>query len=828
MPGFLRRFSFDQLSFWIGFLTGILFIWFFGKVRPLLNQLWAAFQSFTAQTRHSLSAGTESRYLADVLQLAQHAHLAATLFSLDEVLIEPRILAPPNWPSSGGENQPAEAASKILPYLPDWPELGTNFGAPTLTLTQALEGGANLILLGHPGAGKTVALAGLASQIARRAPQVSAFSDFIPVFVHVAELDPEKQTECSPFEILTAAVLKQVSSLTAPRLPALLEQAAHDGRILLLLDGVDELPPREVDASAKYVRGLLKTFSKIRVLVAASPEYYGGFTRLGFLPVAMAAWSHAQKEWFIRNWSDLWEKFVPRENQANAKPVDPLLLTGWLLQENTSGSPLEFTLHTWAAFAGDALGPKPADAFEAFLRRATVNIPGALEGLGELALDAVESMHPMIRLQSNREESPTSQEQQEDQSAQAPPEPASTERKQAAVARMVPEIVDQGILTERAGGRITFKHPSLLGYLAARSLGAPGDVARIVKQADWAGKSSTLQFLASNVDASQLVNYFLSQEADPLQRKPLAVGRWLRDAPKESSWRPQAMRYLASLVQREDLSVSLRARALIALANSGESGVITLFRKLAASEKADIRLIGVLGLGMCSDAKTVVELQALLEDPHPLIRQAACLSLVSVGTIPALEAVAGALLQGEEDVRRAAAEALANHPEEGHPVLVDGSTVEDLLVRRAVVFGLAKIREPWAIQILEKMQIEDGQWVVRNAATQALEEIARPDPRLPRPRPSLSETPWLIAFAGEKGIGISPGKPAEGLLIKALAEGTDEQRIAALDRLGLLASKEAIPGIYQVLANGHGDLREAAFNSLWHMAAAGVDLPPVS
>ena len=70
MPGFLRRFSFDQLSFWIGFLTGILFIWFFGKVRPLLNQLWAAFQSFTAQTRHSLSAGTESRYLADVLQLA--------------------------------------------------------------------------------------------------------------------------------------------------------------------------------------------------------------------------------------------------------------------------------------------------------------------------------------------------------------------------------------------------------------------------------------------------------------------------------------------------------------------------------------------------------------------------------------------------------------------------------------------------------------------------------------------------------------------------------------------------------------------------------------
>lgn len=828
MPGFLRRFSFDQLSFWIGFLTGILFIWFFGKVRPLLVQLWGAFQGFTAQTRQSLSAGTESRYLADVLQLAQHAHLAATLFSLDEILIEPRILAPPNWLASGGENQPAEAASKVLPYLPDWPELGTNFGAPTLTLTQALEGGANLMLLGHPGTGKTVALAGLASQIARRAPQASAFSDFVPVFLHVADLDLEKQIDAGPLDVLTEATLKHVSSLTAPRLPALLEQAANEGRMLLLLDGMDELPPKEVDASAKYVRALLRAFPKIRVLVAASPEYYDGFTRLGFIPVAMAAWSHGQKEWFIRNWSDLWEQFVPGENQTETKGVDPLLLTGWLLQENTLNSPIEFTLHTWAAFAGDTLGPKPVDAFEAFLRRATVNIPRALEGLEELALDAVESLQPIIHLDSHHEESPTSPEQQADQSAEAPAAPAPADRRQAAVARMVPDLLDQDILIQRAGGRITFKHPALLGYLAARSLGAPGDVARIAKQPDWAGKSSTLQFLASKEDASQLVNYFLNQESGPLHRKPLAVGRWLRDAPKESSWRPQAMRHLAGLVQREDLSVSLRTRALIALANSGESGVITLFRKLAAAEKADIRLIGVLGLGICSDGKTVVELQALLEDPHPLIRQAACLSLVSVGTIPALEAVAGALLQGEEDVRRAAAEALANHPEEGHPVLVDGSTVEDLLVRRAVVFGLAKVREPWAIQILEKMQIEDGQWVVRNAATQALEEIARPDARLPRPRPSLSETPWLIAFAGEKGIGISPGKPAEGLLIKALAEGTDEQRIAALDRLGLLASQEAIPGIYQMLADGHGDLREAAFNAIWHMAAAGVDLPPVS
>jgi HEAT repeat protein len=827
MPGFLRGFSFDQLSFWIGFLTGILFIWFFGKIRPLLAQLWQASRNFTAQTRQTLTAGTENRYLADVLQLAQRAHLAATLFSLDEVLIEPRILAPPHWTSSETDGQPAEAASKVLPYLPDWPELGTNFGAPTLTLIQALQGGANLILLGNPGTGKTVALAQLASQIARRAPQASEFSDFIPIFLHIADLDLENQKESSPFDILTAAVLKHVSSLTAPRLPELLAQAGRGGRLILLLDGVDELPLGEVNASAQYVRALRKAFPKIRIVVAASPEYYDGFTRIGFIPVAMAAWSRQQREWFIRNWSDLWEQFVHSEDQPENKPVDPLLLTGWLLQENTLNSPIEFALHTWAAFAGDTLGPTSTHAFEAFLRRTTVNISGAFEDLEELALKAVESMRPVIHLEPVHE-SPTDPERAVDQSEGESPEPASKDREKTSTTRRIPEFVDQDILIERGDNRVTFKHPLLLGYLAARPLTTSRDASSIAKQPDWIGKSSTLQFLASAKDASQLANFFLNQEADPLHRNALAVGRWLREAPKDSPWRPQAMRSLASILQKTDLSISLRARALIALANSGETGVITLFRKLGTSGNSDVRLLGVLGLGMCSDAQTVNELQMLLQDPDPLIRQAACLSLVSIGTIPALEAVAAALLQGEEDVRRAAAEALANHPEEGHPVLIEGSTVEDLLVRRAVVFGLAKVREPWAIKILEKMQVEDGQWVVRNAAAQALEELARPDPRIPRPRPSLSETPWLIAFAGEQGIGISPGKPAENLLIKALAEGTDEQRIAALDRLGLLASKEAIPGIYQILANGQGDLREAAFNSIWHMAAAGVDLPPIT
>jgi hypothetical protein len=61
-----------------------------------------------------------------------------------------------------------------------------------------------------------------------------------------------------------------------------------------------------------------------------------------------------------------------------------------------------------------------------------------------------------------------------------------------------------------------------------------------------------------------------------------------------------------------------------------------------------------------------------------------------------LEQVATALLHGDDDLRRASAEAFANHPEEGYPLLRDGVTLDDLLVRRATVFGLFRIGDTLA------------------------------------------------------------------------------------------------------------------------------------
>jgi len=87
-------------------------------------------------------------------------------------------------------------------------------------------------------------------------------------------------------------------------------------------------------------------------------------------------------------------------------------------------------------------------------------------------------------------------------------------------------------------------------------------------------------------------------------------------------------------------------------------------------------------------------------------------------------------------------------------------------------------------------------------------------------------TPWLIQFAGERGMGVAPGKPAYELLYQALREGKENQRMAALHYLTIKVNEDALLPLYQSYFTTKGELKEAALNALWHTAAAGVYLPP--
>jgi HEAT repeat protein len=265
---------------------------------------------------------------------------------------------------------------------------------------------------------------------------------------------------------------------------------------------------------------------------------------------------------------------------------------------------------------------------------------------------------------------------------------------------------------------------------------------------------------------------------------------------------------------------------MAAFVTSGDPGATTLFRQLLGSRSFELLPLAALGSGAMRDAKAVDMLEEIMQAPVGAVRRATCLALVAIGTEKALEAVARALLQGDEELRRAAAEALSNDPSEGHAMLKEGATLaDDIMVRRAVVHGLARIKQPWSIEVLQKMQVDDDQWAVRNLATQYLEQMTHVDPRVPHRLKTPSEAPWLIEFAGKQGMGVPRGGPATDVLLSAFKVGDTEQRLAALPYLKRVANDGIIGALYNGIYGEDPEVREASFYALEEIAANGTKIP---
>jgi HEAT repeat protein len=834
MSNFLR--NFDRLSFWLGFIGGALFWLLIGRLWPMARSLLARLKVQQQASRQQRSMGDEIRLSNDAMRRAQGWHLAAPLFSLDEIALPPRFLAPA-VPPMAYEPPPSEDITDwAVPYMLDWPELGSYYGAPWLSLAEALRGGTNLVITGQPGTGKTVALAYLVAQISHQDPEAAHLAEFAPILIHAADLSLPQEKPEAPLNCLRIAISRYVTSIPAKRLPTVLHNLCKQGRILLLVDGLDEFPLPQIDPILNYLQTLLKDYPGVRLVITSAPEHLGKALSYGYQPLPIALWNQGQRALFLSRWSDLWNRFIVDAKASATKSLapDPMLLVGWLLNNTTNLNPLELTLKTWAAFAGDSLGPSALSSIEAYLRRMMIGQPGRNRpALEQMASQLVLGTQPLVEQRSAENwlggsdlaavESTTTAPESADPSGASP---AAAAGKPVRARGALSDLVDCGLIVLHPGERVRLVHPTFTGYLAAMALAQVQGGTQLTPQPVWTGKLTTLNYLAI-IEGQPVWIYELlkGEDADPTLRGLLNAGRWLRIAPDGQPWTSAMMRQLSGAIQKENLTLGLKARLLSALLVSNNPSLAVLLRMLLEIPQPELRQLATLGLGFVRDAKATVDLSRLVKDTNPGVSRAAILALTAIGDRNSLEAVASALLQSDESLQRAAAEALANHIEEGHPTLEDASSVQDPRVRRAAVFGLGRTRQAWAIKILEKLRAEDAQWVVQDAANQVLAISEQVNPRLPRSLPALPQTAWLIAFAAERGMGVAPGKPAYEMLYRALREGSEDQKMAALYFLAYNPEESSILPLYQTYYSSAGEIRSASFEALIGVASTGIDLP---
>ena len=833
------RIAIDPFSFIVGFVIGSAFWWLATRARPLWAEMRANIKENreAAQTRKSSTVEENHRRLT--LRRAQGMHIAAQLFALDEIIQEPLLIAPPQRVEPGAQPKFEDVISQTLPYLPSWPEIAAAYHAPTLTLSQALSGNTNIVIIGQPGVGKTVSLAYLASLAANRSEKLETLQDAVPFLVHVADL---KLPIVDPKDALTPLI--EAASEYAPifdlnRLPAFFQNTFKNGNALLLVDGYDEITPEYQQIISEYFKIIMQNYPKTRIVTTGAPEYLGGLVGLGFAPLTLITWSVGQNEKFIEQWGQIWSQTVALEAWSQTRPeqVDPILLNVWLSADNANLSPLELTLKAWGAYAGDSLGPHVLEAIATHIRRiAPQNTP--LAALETLAMQVALSAQPIFDPRKAREwvksfevveETVESTTEQPDEEKKEDTKPKKEKKAEKVVAKPTMSLLEKmaasGLLVNYPNQKMRFMHPVFAGYLAGHALTHYNTEETLLNQPDWSGKYLAMRYYAAHGDASKLVQSMMEFSRMPMHRPLFAMARWLRDAPRNAPWRGKLFGTLAALLQTEGIPLSLRGQAMAAFVVSNDPNAAALFRQFETTLSFELVQLAVLGSGAIRDTKAIEVVERAMEAPSLSVRRAACMALVAIGTNEALESVAHTLLNGDEDIRRAAGEALANDPNEGHAMLKDGITISDILLRRAVVYGLGRVNEPWAIEALQKIQIDDDQWVVRNSATEVLEAKANVGLRAPRKLKAPAESPWLIEFASKQGMGISPGTPATDILLLALKSDDPDTRLAALPYLKFTPNEGVITQIYSAMYKDDPELREAAYNTLWEIGTTGAKLP---
>lgn len=781
----LLGFRFDWPEFLLGIALGWLIAFVIRVNLSRLSKNPAEIKDRVLTYIDRQTGDVAERYIHELIARAQRMHLAGGLVPLNELVIQPTILLPPRPTVPGGTEAGRDEKQTLVPNLPDWTILSEIYRTEALPIDDAMGGAGGLLLTGRFGSGKTTALAYLATKYARRYITASSGGGPLPLLLHASDLG-EISPKRDPGEPLFDAVKSSAPAILAPRLPPFVREHLQAGQAILLLDGLDEVGYDRIAEVATWLKKAQGAYRGMRVVAAGPVRGYDGLVDAGLSPVPMAPWLEADRQAFMAKWSAFWQRHVlERDTGTEMDDLEMTLISGWFGGSDHGLNPLEFTLRAWAGFAEDAQSPAAIDCLEAHIRRIVAEEERAL--IERQALQWLESGKISPIESENDHRNPV-------------------------------EIVARTV--SRPHGPTTLNHPALLCYLGARAWLEDGPPeARLFHE--WPPMQTALRYLAAMGDAGRFVDRFLSEGSDPLAVRLLTCARWLQDAPPKAKWRSAVFRRLSEIVQDDSRAYGLRLRAISAFVRANDPSAGVLFRQMLGWESSESRALAALALGGLRDSRGVRPLQALVtEDDDPRVRQAACMSLAAIGSPEAIEVLEGALTRASGEIRLMAAEGLAISPEEGHRILRQAIRSGDPWTRRAAAFGLSRVPEAWAKTLLMEIQLEESDWLVRNAIAEALERGQKRPTMIPRPITEPAEHPWLVEFAEREGLGIAPGQLALEALQRAAGGGSLDEHIAAIEAMGWTGAERFELQLALTAESPQPRLRDAAFEALWRLRAA--------
>lgn len=875
--------GFDFENFGIGLLTGWATAYGIYRARHLIRGAVESVTQQATSAQNYATQTADRRYINDLVRLIEVNHLAGRFLNLTDILVEPRFVPAPSLVAPADDDVIhnifdlvpiiPDHPYMLAPYnvetfsIDELSKGGralavlgrsgsgrttallaialralgqVQFEAPTDKVQQRLDAEEaaldekqravrvkDRIVLEQRAREQLVKEQGGAFDVASEGGAgLSLFNRMMPVYVHLADINPrdsEFGAEVDPTEPLMRAVQQKLGRVAASTMPQNLYKRLNRGQALLLIDGYDDLPENERSRQLAWLEALMSTYHENFFIVAGPAVGYGALTaRLGLTPLFLRPWSDRDMGTVVEKWAEGWGNIPGKRRAKSAKPDASVLQRVKI--NNRAFSPLDLTLKIWANFADDVEAPGHIGWIHSFLKKhlpSDQSLDAVLPQLAQVGVLQLEEGFITEAQLTSRITGQPAQAQDSANDAEVDKKGKSSKKgelEQNAQAKLISLLHRSGLLTRFPNGRYRFRHAFLADYFASLTFknAASEYVAGKSMQPAW---SSALGYAALHSSIDEAVRVRLNAPSDILHSSVLDIANWMPYTAPDVAWRVTWLKYVAGLLLSPTQYPLIRERAAAVLAATRDKNILPIFRQAAKSSSAELRCLACLGMGACEEADAVNDLVALLKDENPGVGVAAALGLSALRTDEALTAVIEAFTEGSEHMRQAIAETLADMPDEGYSVLYDAIQDQEMLLRRAAVFGLKRVKSTWALIAIYRAFLEDQQWYVRSAAQLAFQELQHGSDRAPKSYPPVEAISWLTEWAAKRGENVPPGETANMMLLKALQEGDSEIRVYAASDLGQLGIASTTRSLYAALRDKKAEVREAA-----HRALADLEL----
>ncbi len=227
---------------------------------------------------------------------------------------------------------------------------------PQIPGMQAVETYSKLRVLGKAGVGKTTFLQHLAIQCNRG--EFAAHQ--VPVFIALRDF-AEESREGGKFSLLN--YIRQAWLIAGISHPSVLETLLQEGRVLLLLDGMDEVLNQDSTAVLRELRKFSEKYHKNR-FVASCRTAAQKLQLRGFTDVEIAPFTQAQITTFAQKWFGAFAKKNPQAGQAQSRQfIQKLdLPENWQFRQLVV-TPLFLHLACWVFHGQDKFPTKRTDFY---------------------------------------------------------------------------------------------------------------------------------------------------------------------------------------------------------------------------------------------------------------------------------------------------------------------------------------------------------------------------------------------------------------------------------------------------------------------------------